>query len=206
MADVVYVTIEDYAQIDNSVMSLTNKSGGTLDEGAVIVPDVANESSFVTTGEDGGVNALVLLNRTVNDAAGLVVAAGKSKVLVTGNVAIGDRLVTSTTAGRAKSNGTGNGFAIATSAYSGGGLGDVDAIIVKVFDVDVATAATVAYVDAEIAAATGNGITRNVASGAFVIMATPTDTEGVDVSRLAYSFRIVDGDGIEKTFCHDRAR
>lgn len=71
------------------------------------------------------------------------------------------------------------------------GVGDMEAYLVAK---DRANGKT--YLDLSV----GNGITRNVASGAFVIMATPTDTEGVDVSRLAYSFRIVDGDGIEKTF------
>ncbi len=46
----------------------------------------------------------------------------------------------------------------------------------------------------------GDGITRNLSEGAFAILATPTDTGGVDVPLLDYSIWVVDEDGVEETF------
>ncbi len=69
---------------------------------------------------------------TVQTASGsdavLVNASIISTVLVQGNVAVGDALGPSSTAGRAAANG-GRTLAIAVSAYAGGGAGSVSAIM-----------------------------------------------------------------------------
>ena len=46
----------------------------------------------------------------------------------------------------------------------------------------------------------GDGITRNLSEGAFVILASPSYTSGVDVSSLSYSIRIEDNNGLVETF------
>lgn len=46
----------------------------------------------------------------------------------------------------------------------------------------------------------GDGITRNLSDGAFAVLASPAYTTGVDVSRLTYSIRITDKNGLIETF------
>ena len=46
----------------------------------------------------------------------------------------------------------------------------------------------------------GNGITMSESDGKFSILATPTDTGEVDVSRLVYDFRLKDDSGIYTTY------
>lgn len=113
---------------------LTNKSGGTLNEGALLIFDKANASAFTTTTLQGDRRIMGVLRdaSVAADATGHVAMSGLHKVLVQGNVAIGQALIASTTAGRAKANGGAwqpgiLGYAV--TAYSGGGAGDVMAII-----------------------------------------------------------------------------
>jgi len=116
-----------------SRFEMTNKSGSDLAAGAVVVPDTANAGAFVTTTDEGRADALVLTEAIVNNDTGIVTTAGYRAVLVQGNAAVGDRLVTSSTAGRAKSNGpAGDGFAISGTAYAGGGAGSVEAVLVRI--------------------------------------------------------------------------
>ena len=126
---------------DASKASLTNNSGGNLAEGAVAVLDATADDSFTTSAVAYDRRILgVLFEAIVDNAAGLVALASKRQlVLVQGNVARGDFLVTSTTAGRAASAGrikppTG-AFGVATTAYAGGGAGSVYAIIFGAIEV-----------------------------------------------------------------------
>lgn len=101
---------------------LTNKSGGTVDQYRVVVLDTSNDSSFTTTTteRDNGVVGVVDENGGISsDSLGIVVNFGIVNVEVTGSVSRGDWLITSTTAGKAKSGGTtdsSNSFGIALEA------------------------------------------------------------------------------------------
>lgn len=112
-----------------TVPILTNKSGGDLNAGAVVIADAA-ASAFKTTATEGD-NVIGVLGETiVNDAAGSMLQVGLATVLVQGNVAIGDNLCSSTTAGRAKTATSNKGvFAKAVTAYAGGGVGSVSALV-----------------------------------------------------------------------------
>ena len=106
------------AQIATS--KLTNRSGSAANVGAVVVVDTVNASSFVktTTEADGGVVGVVFRANIADDATGYVMISGIVDVTCIGAVAIGDFLITSTTSGSAKSNGTTpiGSFAIALEA------------------------------------------------------------------------------------------
>lgn len=111
--------------------SLTNKSGGSLGAGAVVIRDSSNDSAFTTTTTADLMHVLGIVMETIaNNAAGRVATAGVVTVNVQGNVTRGNYLATSTTAGRAKDAGAiprGGVFAVALSAYAGGGAGTVTA-------------------------------------------------------------------------------
>lgn len=114
-----------------STSNLTNDSGGDLTAGAVGILDSVDAESFTTTTTPNLIDAVVLTEGISDGAKGLVTTAGLRTVLVQGNVAIGDRIATSTTAGRGYSTGaTGRGFAQAVTAYSGGGAGSVLAVLI----------------------------------------------------------------------------
>jgi hypothetical protein len=149
-------TLADYNQgMDNEAQlkawvdiagkaSMTNKSGGDLAAGAVVILEAAYDDAFTTTTIASDRRILGVLSESIaNNAAGLVYTAPeKCTVLVQGNVARGDFLVTSTTAGRASSVGklkSGPGiFAVATTAYSGGGAGSVSAILLPGIELGLA--------------------------------------------------------------------
>lgn len=116
---------------DVEPLTLTNKSGSDQVVGTVVVQDTSNDSAFDTTTTEGDAVIGVLDEGINNDANGAVAQIGLKTVLVQGNVSVGDYLISSTTAGRAKSNGSDptNAFARATTAYSGGGAGSVTAIL-----------------------------------------------------------------------------
>lgn len=130
-------TQSNAAYLGNAIepTTLTNKSGGSLSAGAVVVIDTANATSFTTTTIQGNPRVLgVQVDATIaNNGTGRVAAIGPvATVNVQGNVAIGDFLECSTTAGRARSNGNSKSpgtFAIATSVYSGGAAGTVSAML-----------------------------------------------------------------------------
>ena len=46
----------------------------------------------------------------------------------------------------------------------------------------------------------GDGITVTESEGLFAILATPSHTTGVDVSRLIYDFSVTDDDGVQETY------
>jgi len=108
---------------------MINNSGGDLNAGSVVIADPA-ANSFITTTTEGDAVIGVLGETIANGVAGSVWQVGLATVLVQGNVAIGDKLCSSTTAGRAKTATTYQGvFGIATTAYAGGGAGSVTALI-----------------------------------------------------------------------------
>lgn len=123
----------------------TNQSGGDLATGAVVVVDSANDNAFKTstTVDDQTVLGVIPqiddVNRAAgtqtiaNNAAGYVQFAGYVATLnVQGNVTRGHYLRCSTTAGRAEDAGatpTKGSFAIAVTAYAGGGAGTVSATL-----------------------------------------------------------------------------
>lgn len=116
------------------LVRMTNKSGGTLTAGTVVVPSSANDQAFSTTTVVGsGLPVLVLQEDVANNASGFLHQRGiVATVKVQGNVSRYDHLRTSATAGRAESAGatkvTGS-FAMALSAYGGGGAGTVIALL-----------------------------------------------------------------------------
>jgi hypothetical protein len=114
--------------------TLTNKSGGALEEGDVVVADASNDNAFTTTTTANDVDVIGVVKESIaNNATGRVSVAGIVTVKVQGNVARGDFLATSTTAKRAATAGASPGtgtFARALTAYSGGGAGTVTALLV----------------------------------------------------------------------------
>lgn len=120
--------------ITPSFPAWTNQSGGTLNEGALVIFDKAHTQSFTTTTVVGDrrVMGVVTNSSVANGATGNIAMTGIFKVLVQGNVAVGQALIASATAGRAQANGGATqpglvGYAV--TAYSGGGAGDVLAIL-----------------------------------------------------------------------------
>jgi hypothetical protein len=115
--------------------TMINRSGGTLDAGAVVVNDPSTDTSFTTTATaDNEAVAGVLAESIANGAAGRVAQLGIFTVLVQGNVARGDYIATSTTTGRGYSVGatrTKGTYAQALTAYAGGGAGSVTARLVR---------------------------------------------------------------------------
>lgn len=113
--------------------SLTNKSGGALEQGDVVVGDGGNDNAFTTTTTANDPDILgVVMENIANDATGRVAVMGVITVKVQGNVTRGNYLCTSTTAKRAADAGTipaVGTFAKALTAYSGGAAGTVTAIL-----------------------------------------------------------------------------
>ena len=91
-----------------ATMRLTNRSGGVVNQYAIVIVDSANANSFTTTttAGDGGVVGVVAQSTIADDAAGRVVLYGIYDVTCTGSVAIADYLKTSTTAGSAITGGS----------------------------------------------------------------------------------------------------
>lgn len=124
--------VEVFAQ--GGVSVLTNKSGGVLAVGSVVIVDTSTAKAFTTTTTSRAETVVGVVARSIADnATGLIYTRGSyvPDLLTTGVVTIGDFLVTSTTAARAASGGTTNtigAFAIALEA-SGGGSSDVAAIL-----------------------------------------------------------------------------
>ena len=105
-------------------ISLTNKSGGALAAGDVVILDSTNDNAVTTTATASltGVKGVAMEAIAIN-AAGRIAMAGKVTAATTGTVNRGDYLETSTTAGKAQSAGTaptGKTFARASTAASGG--------------------------------------------------------------------------------------
>jgi len=86
-----------------SFTSLTNASGATRTAGDVVVQNTASATSFTTTTTAGDTRPVfVVVDTSITaSAAGYVARYGIATVNVQGNVALGNYLRTSTTAGRA---------------------------------------------------------------------------------------------------------
>jgi hypothetical protein len=154
--------------------TLTNKSGSSVSAGTVVIADTGNNSAFDTTTTANSEDVLGVARETIaNDAAGRVAVFGVASVLVQGNVARGDFLATSTTAGRAKSVGsskTAGAFAVALTAYAGGGAGTVTALVLPGFAAGSAAANSVMYTTA---GAAPTGWTEYTAGRGRVIVGLP---------------------------------
>lgn len=115
--------------------TMTNKSGSNLSTGAVVKQNTSYDSAFTTTTTVDDLIIGVLGSAIDNDATGPVYVGGTlCSVLVQGNVARGDYLRSSSTAGRAESAGVkrpSHCIGVATSEYTGGGSGAVYAILEK---------------------------------------------------------------------------
>lgn len=109
--------------------TLTNRSGALAETGSVVKLDTTNPSSFTTTTTEGDVAVFGVTGADIEDtASGSVLVSGDvGTVLVTGTVAVGDRLSSSTTAKRAVASRT-NPFAVALTANASGD-GTVTAVI-----------------------------------------------------------------------------
>jgi len=112
--------------------ALTNKSGGTVYAGSVVVQSTGNDSAFTTTVLERDLILGVAGEDINNNATGAIKLSGLVTVLVTGNVSRGDYLISSTTAARAKAASISfRAFAVAVTAYGGGGNGSVSAILIS---------------------------------------------------------------------------
>ncbi len=179
---------------EKNMAYLTNKSGGDLSTGAVVVIDAANDSAFktTTTQDDPAVlgvipqkdnTSRIASSQTIaNNAAGYVQFAGTiAAVNVQGNVARGHYLRCSTTAGRAEDAGTTptkGSFAIAVTAYSGGGAGQVAAILLSKQD---AGTNTHAQIDTHIAN-NGQYLEAQRATEHAITTSTWTDVTGMSIT------------------------
>jgi hypothetical protein len=115
---------------------LTNKSGGTVEKGAVVIINSGTAQSYTTTSTEADQRALgIVFADTANDATGLVQVGGVVEdALILNAVAIGDWLEPSTTAKKLKSTGTASGAttnppqgacAIALEALAATGVADI---------------------------------------------------------------------------------
>jgi hypothetical protein len=98
------------ALMRSTVLLLTNKSGGNLAQGDVVILDAANASAFKTTttsGYMGGIVGVIIEpNGIANDASGLVATAGYvPKINLSGSASLGDLFKTHSSAGRAVRHG-----------------------------------------------------------------------------------------------------
>lgn len=105
---------------------LTNKSGGQVVAGTVVIADTTADASFTTTATGSHEKVIGVVQETIaNNAAGVVKHHGTSQVLVNGATAKGDWLGTSTTPGQAQpssaSSAPTGAFAIALTATVGSG-------------------------------------------------------------------------------------
>ena len=119
--------------------TFTNNTASNLAKGASVVLDTSADKSFKSSTTENDKLILGVLAEAINSyASGLVATGGtlETGVLVQGNVARGDFLCQSTTANRLKSTGlqywTPGAIAQSMTAYSGGGAGTVDALIVPI--------------------------------------------------------------------------
>lgn len=116
-------------------VSLTNKSGGTVIAGDVVITRYEDASSFDTSNVDGDGRVLGVAKETItNDSAGTIVIGGIiTNINVYGVVNIGDWLVHSSTAKLARSAGVGKPeigcIGIALTANASAGSATISALI-----------------------------------------------------------------------------
>ncbi len=85
----------------------TNKSGGSIGAGDVVVLDTGNAQAVTTTTTATNTDVIgVALETIANDAVGIIATGGTFSVTVTGATAIGDYLFTSTTVKKADPSST----------------------------------------------------------------------------------------------------
>lgn len=116
------------------VVLLTNKSGGALAVGDVVVLDTTADDSFTTTTTAGDDKVLgVLLDAPADDALGLVAVGGRVVTLkVADATSRGDYLKTSTTAGKATSVSSRAKGVFARALSTTAGDGTVSALLLGV--------------------------------------------------------------------------
>lgn len=117
------------------VIELTNKSGSNQEAGTVVINDADNDEAFETTTVLRDRRVIGVLAEAINNNAAGEVAVGMTKVTVKvqGNVSRGQWLIASATEGRAQADGYTKplgAIGMALTAYSGGGAGTVEALIV----------------------------------------------------------------------------
>lgn len=120
------------ASSDQGGASLTNKSGTTAPTGTVVKLYTSIASCFTTTTTESDIAVFGVTAEDIADSTEgrVLVNGGVGTVLVTGTVAIGDRLASSTTATRAIAQKI-NSFATALTANASGN-GTVTAILDKI--------------------------------------------------------------------------
>lgn len=115
---VIAIVLSVSAMAQSGTSRLTNKSGGTVYRYSVVVVDTSNDLAFTTTTTERAPTACGIAYADIsNNQRGAIALPGQVlTVSVVGTVTRGDYLITSTTAGSAKSGGTSdatNAFGIA---------------------------------------------------------------------------------------------
>ena len=117
-------------------INLTNKSGGSVAAGDVVILDGGNDQAFTTTTRESDLRIVGVATEAIAvDASGRIARYGVIAVVnVTGAIARGEWLVTSTTVKLAKSSlsyskPTDGGLGIALTATAGPGVGTVHAVM-----------------------------------------------------------------------------
>ena len=117
-------------------INLTNKSGGSIAAGDVVILDGGNDQAFTTTTRESDLRMVGVATEAIAvDASGRIARYGVIAVVnVTGAIARGEWLVTSTTVKLAKSSlsyskPTDGGLGIALTATAGPGVGTVYALM-----------------------------------------------------------------------------
>lgn len=107
------------------VVELTNRSGGAVVAGDVVVLDTANDSAFTTTATEGSASVLGVAQESIASlATGKVQVLGIASVNTNAATARGNRLATSTTAKQARPSAAASSgdFAVALVATGAAGL------------------------------------------------------------------------------------
>lgn len=124
----------NFDKVQAWLLTLTNKDADNAAAGSVVTADLANDKSFIGTSVPNHLGVIGVTVEAINtNATGQVANSSLTATLVTGNVARGEWLVSSSTKWRAKTAGYDKplfgAIGYAMTAYSGGGNGSVDAVI-----------------------------------------------------------------------------
>lgn len=115
--------------MNSDLITRTNRSGGTLNPGAPVVQSTTNDDGLTSTTTSDDINVLgTIVGGGADDAAVTVATDGLYPVLMSGEVALGDGVISSTTAQEAIATGSGEPgiFAVAAGTRTGGGTSLVD--------------------------------------------------------------------------------
>lgn len=126
-----------YAAIEaggGMTFDMTNGSLSSAPAGTLAILDTSGNNKFTTSAVPYDSRVIAIVTETIaSGAEGQLAAGGKYTVLVQGNVAIGQWLVQSATNGRAMAAGYSKpavgAIGYATTSYSGGGAGSVEAVV-----------------------------------------------------------------------------